>query len=134
MRHSLQRRFFASLQANVTYNYKADDFGELVVEQNAQVVREDNSDHSVRVGISYSPSKSFTLGSSYNYRLDREWAHEYQDLRELRQLKRRNQHQNMSLDMSYQPNRETRINMRGSRSRQRSGTFDSITATVMREL
>ena len=134
MRHSLNRRFFDSLALNTSYTYKADDFGELLVENGAQIVREDNSDHSIRFGASYSPNATLSLSTSYNYRLDREWGHEYFNQRESRFMRRRNSHQNLGGDISYKPSRSTSISMRGSRSRQRSGTFDSFSVTFTRQL
>ncbi len=133
MSHSINRQFFDGLKINTGYTYKADDFGELLVENGAQIVREDNSDHSIRFGTSYSFGY-LSLSTNYNYRLDREWSHQYFDQRETRFLLRRNAHQNLSANINYKPSRETSLSMRGSRSRQRSGTFDSFSVTFTRQL
>jgi hypothetical protein len=49
-------------------------------------------------------------------------------------LLRRNAHQNLSANINYKPSRATSLSMRGSRSRQRSGTFDSFSVSFTRQL
>jgi len=134
MVHSLRRRFFEHLQLNTRYSYRADDFGELTVESQKQVVREDNSDHNVSFGMSYSPSSTLTTSVNYTYRLDRQWEHQYANYQEERIRNRRNRHQNLGLSVSYNPSSVTRLTMRGSRSRQRSGTFDSFNVSYSRTI
>ena len=133
MSHSINRKLFDAFKINTGYTYKADDFGELLVENGAQIVREDNSDHSIRFGTSYSFAQ-FSLSTNYNYRLDREWSHQYFDQQETRFLLRRNAHQNLSANINYKPSRATSLSMRGSRLRQRSGTFDSFSVSFTRQL
>lgn len=133
MSHSINRKLFDALKINTGYTYKADDFGELLVENGAQIVREDNSDHSIRFGTSYTFAQ-LSLSTNYNYRLDREWSHQYFDQQETRFLLRRNAHQNLSANINYKPSRATSLSMRGSRSRQRSGTFDSFSVSFTRQL
>jgi hypothetical protein len=135
MNHSLRRPLLEHVHLNLRYAYTADDFGTLIVERGAQVVEEDNSDHSVNFGMSYNPSAAFSASVSYSYRLDRQWKHQYADFEESRLLSRRNQHRNLSLNLNYNPtDSPNRLTLRGSRSRQRSGTFDSFGVTYSRTL
>ncbi len=134
MSHSVNRKVFEHLRFNGRYGYSADDFGKLIVESGAQLVEEDNGDHSFSFGMSYSPSSIVTTSISYSHRLDRQWEHRYEDLRELRLERRRNQHQNLGMSISYNPSSATSLSMNGSRSRQKSGTFDSFSVSYTRTI
>ena len=126
MTHSLNRRIFENLRVNGRYSYIADDLGKLIVENSAQLVEQDNNDHKIAFGMTYSPSTILTTQINYSYRLDRQWDHTYVNLSEERVLAFRNEHQNLGASVTYRPSRATTLSMNGSRSRQRSGTFDSI--------
>lgn len=134
MRHSLRRSVLEHIQLNGGYTYKAEDFGILLVEDGVQIVEEDNNDHSLSFGMSYSPSTTFSTTVGYSYRLDRDWDHEYADFQERRILGSRNEHRNLNVSVSYSPGSGNSLTMRGSRSRQRSGTFDSFNVKYSRTL
>ena len=135
MNHSLRRKLFDRLSFNARYSYTADDFGTLIVENGAQVVEEDNGNHSANFGMTYTPSKDYSTSVSYAYRLDREWQHEYANFAETRVLNRRNRHRTLSVNFNWNPSDSAnKMTLRGSRSRQRSGTFDSFNATYTRSL
>ena len=134
MRHALQKRLIRNVQTSLSYAYRADDFGRYIVEDDAQIVEEDNSDHTASCGISYRPNKVVSLTSNYTYRLDRQWDHNYKDFHEFRSLVIRNQHENLSVSVDYRPTRNTTVNFRGSRSRQRSGIFDTFNVGYVRTL
>ncbi|NKB66319.1 MAG: hypothetical protein GKR89_04610 [Candidatus Latescibacteria bacterium] len=136
MSNTLQRKFFRHLQLNTSYSYRADDFGRLIVESGSQLVQEDNSDHSFRLGLSYTVSGQLSLGSSYGYSLDREWGHEYANQQELRFLRRRNARRNLGANISYNPKSKwvTSLTARASSSRQLSGTFNSFSITYGRAI
>ena len=135
MNHSLRRKLFDRLSFNTRYSYTADDFGTLIVENGAQVVEEDNGNHSVNFGMTYTPSKDYSTSVSYAYRLDREWQHEYANFTETRVLNRRNRHRTLGVNFNWNPpDSANKMTLRGSRSRQRSGTFDSFNATYTRSL
>ena len=84
--------------------------------------------------MSYSPSTTFSTTVGYSYRLDRDWDHEYADFQERRFLDRRNEHRNLNVSLNYSPGSGNKLTMRGSRSRQRSGTFDSFNVSYSRTL
>jgi hypothetical protein len=135
MNHTFRRKILNHLSLNTRYAYTADDFGTLIVENGAQVVEEDNSNHSVRFGMSYNPNGDYSTSVNYAYRLDREWQHEYANFEATRFLNRRNQHRTLSMSFNYNPvGSANKMTLRGSRSRQRSGTFDSFNATYTRSL
>ena len=134
MRHSIRRKFLDHLQLNLTYAYKADDFGKLIVESQAQLVEEDNNDHTLGFGMSFTPSSFFSLGTHYTHRLDRKWDHEYVNLQEERLLSFRNRHENLGMSIIYRPSKATNLAMRGSRSRQKSGVFDSFNVSYSRNI
>jgi hypothetical protein len=134
MRHAAQRRFTSALQVSSSYAYKADDFGRFIVEDKAQIVEEDNSDHSASCGVLYRPNKMFSVATKYTYILDRQWDHAYDNFREFRSLVIRNKHENLSVTFDYKPTRESTLNFRGSRSRQLSGTFDSFNIGYVRTI
>jgi hypothetical protein len=136
MNHSVRRKFLSHLSLNTRYAYTADDFGTLIVENGAQIVEEDNSNHSIRFGMTYTPSADYSTSVNYSYRLDREWQHEYVNFEEMRlQIRDPNRHRTLSMNLNYNPvGSDNKLTLRGSRSRQRSGTFDSINATYTRTL
>ena len=137
MNHSVRRRVLNHVTLNSRYSYSADDFGTLIVENGAQVVEEDNNRHSVGLGMSYSPSQALSLTTNYSFLLDRRWEHEYADSEELRvaDRARRNRNRSLSMSLSYNPtDSPNQLSMRGSRSRQRSGTFDTFNVTYSRAL
>ena len=98
------------------------------------MVKEDNTDHDLRFGLSFVPSKILSFGINYNYRLDRQWRYEYSTAQTERNLNQRNQHRNMGVNINYTPSSVTSLMMNASRSRQRSGTFDSVNITYSRTI
>jgi len=134
MRHTARRSFFNHVALNGSYTYRADDYGALLVEDESQIVEEDNSDHLMAVGVSYRPASELTVGANYSYRLDRQWEHSYANRTTVRDLAYRNPHRNLSANLSYTPGGLTSLSVRGSRSKQRSGTFDSLAVTLSRRV
>ncbi|MCY3664031.1 MAG: hypothetical protein OXH81_00085 [Gemmatimonadetes bacterium] len=135
MRHSLRRKILEALALNTRYEYKADDFGTLIAENGAQIVEEENAKHSVQFGMTYSASSDYSASASYSYRFDREWGYEYSMLAPSRFLNRRNTHRTLVATFNYNPvGSDNKLSLRGSRSHQRSGTFNSFSATYTRAL
>jgi hypothetical protein len=134
MSHSVRRKFFKALSSNFTYSFNADDFGTLLTENGAQIVNEENTDHAIRFGFTYSPNKDFSLGTNYSFRLDRQWELLYRNRQAERSLLRENQHRNLSLNLRYAPSELTALSMRFSRAKQRSGTFDTFTVDLSRTI
>jgi len=134
MGHSLRRKFFDHIQLNTRYTYTADDFGKLITESQAQIVEEDRGDHKVSFGMSYSPSTLLSTSVNYSYSFDRRWQHEYENFQEARVLGSRRKSRNLSLSLNYNPSDVTKLSLRGSRSRQRSGTFDSFNVSYSRTI
>lgn len=134
MAHSLRREFFDHIQLNTRYTYTADDFGKLITESQAQIVEEDRGDHKVSFGMSYSPSTLLSTSVNYSYSFDRRWQHEYENFQEARLLSSRRKSRNLSLSLNYNPSDVTKLSLRGSRSRQRSGTFDSFNVSYSRTI
>lgn len=134
MVHSVRRRVIDSMHLNARYTYNEDDYGVLLVERGAQVVAEDNSGHRFSVGMSYSPAKSLSTSINYNRSVDRQWQYDYANHGEQRYLSRRNEREGLSTSLNYNPDSGTTLSLRASRSRQLSGTFDSVTVTYSRSL
>ena len=135
MNHTLRRTILDHLSINTRYAYTADDFGALIVEYGAQWVKEDNADHSIRFGMTYSPRSDYSASVNYAYRLDNEWEHRYENSQEMRNLKRNNRHRTLSANLNYNPvGSNNKLTLRGSRSHQRSGTFDTFSANYTRSL
>ena len=135
MNHTLRRTILDHLSINTRYAYTADDFGALIVENGAQWVKEDNADHSIRFGMTYSPRSDYSASVNYAYRLDNEWEHRYENSQEMRNLKRNNRHRTLSANLNYNPvGSNNKLTLRGSRSHQRSGTFDTFSANYTRSL
>ena len=134
MRHTVRRSLLERIKVNANFRYSADDFGVLLVGNNAQIVEEDNADFSLGTGMSYRASTSLTLGMSYSYRLDRQWSLNYTATGVERELERRNPHRNMSTSVDYRPTGSTNVSARASRSRQRSGDFDSFSVNISRKV
>jgi hypothetical protein len=101
MAHGVQRRFFSALQLNGRYAYTAEDFGLLVVEDQSQLVKEEDADHTLSGGLSYSLAKSVSLGSNYSYRLDRQWTYDYRQGQEERLLNRCSRHRTLGMNLNY---------------------------------
>ena len=124
MTHGVQRRFFDALQLNGRYAYNADDFGLLVVEDQSQLVKEEDADHTLSSGLSYSLAKSLSLGANYSYRLDRQWTHDYHLGQEERLLNRCNRNSTLGMNLNYNRSagagsaEATSINMTVSRAHQ----------------
>lgn len=118
MRHAVQRRFFENLRLNSSYAYSADDFGLLIVEDQAQLVKEDNADHALSGGISYSLGKALSLGVNYSFRLDRQWTYDYRQGREQQLLNRCSRHRNLGVTLSYNPSQLSNMSFGVSRSHQ----------------
>ena len=134
MRHSLRRSVTDYFKANATYTFRADDTGILLVENSAQIVDEDNADHSVTVGARYVPSEVLTIATSYSYRLDRQWKYKYASTGGMRELKRSSPHRNLAVSAEFNPRTETTMSARFSRSKQQSGTFDSVSISISRRV
>ncbi len=134
MRHSVRRTVLEQIKVNANFRYSADDFGVLLVGKNAQIVEEDNADFSLGTGMSYRPTTSLTIGMTYSYRLDRKWSLNYTDQGVERDLERRSPHRNISTNVDYRPSGSTNVSARASRSRQRSGDFDSFSVNISRQV
>ncbi len=134
MRHSVRRTVLEQIKVNASFRYSADDSGVLLVGNNAQIVEEDNADFSLGTGMSYRPITSLTIGMTYSYRLDRKWSLNYTDQGVERDLERRSPHRNLSTNVGYRPTRSTNVSARASRSRQRSGDFDSFSVNISRQV
>jgi hypothetical protein len=134
MRHTFRRRVFEDLRLNGSYAFSIDDFGTLLVENGTQIVEEDNTDHRFTFGMSYRPDPRLSLGTSFNYRLDRRWDYTYFGGGTDRDLSSRNTHRNLVTSLEYLPDGYTGVKARFSRSKQRSGTFDDLTITLSRTL
>ena len=130
MAHTLSRSIIDNLSLNVNYRYSADDRGILLVENSSQIVEEDNADHSVGVSTRYKPSKALSIGTTFRYRLDRKWESSGEE----RDLRRRNQHRTFAVSAEFNPSPETRMSARFSRSRQLSGTYDTVNVTISRRV
>ncbi len=130
MAHTLSRSIIDNLSLNVNYRYSADDRGILLVENSSQIVEEDNADHSVGVGTRYKPSKALSIGMTYRYILDRQWKSSGEE----RDLRRRNQHRTFVVSAEFNPRPETRMSARFSRTRQLSGTYDSVNVLISRRV
>ena len=134
MSHTANRKIFDELKANGRYTYSADDFGKLIVDSGAQLLEVDNSDHAIAFGITYNPASVFSASVNTTYRLDRQWEHTYVRLLEERNLLRRNEHRNIGANIRYKPSSVTSLTLAGSRSRQRSGTFDTFSVNYNRKI
>ena len=134
MTHSLQRSVIDNFSLNVSYRYSADDRGVLLVENSSQIVEEDNADHSVSVSTRYKPSRALSIGTTYRYVLDRQWNYSYTSVGEERDLRRRNTHRTFAVNAEFTPRPETRMSASYSRSRQLSGTFESIRVLISRRV
>ena len=135
MVHSLRRKVLDDLALNVRYNYSANDDGTLILENGAQIVEEENTRYTLQFGMRYSPSPDYSAGATYTYKLDRQWDYQYSELAPSRSLNRRNKHRNLAADFNYNPvGSDNKLRLRGSRSRQRSGTFNSLNVTYTRTL
>ena len=85
--------------------------------------------------MTYSASANYSASASYSYRFDREWGYEYSTLAPSRVLNRRNTHRTLAATFNYNPvGSDNKLNLRGSRSHQRSGTFNSLNVTYTRTL
>jgi hypothetical protein len=134
MVHTGSRQFMDSIQLNGRYSYKANDFGTLLVERGAQIVEEDSNDHTASIGFGYAPLKQLTTSVNYSYGLGRRWQYEYANYVEDRYLKSRTERENISMSADYSAKSGTQLSVRGSRSRQLSGTYDSVSITYRRPL
>ena len=135
MGHSLRRKVLNDLALNTSYNYSADDDGTLILENSAQIVEEENATHSIQFGMTYSPSADYSAGASYSYKLARQWDYNYSALAQSRSLIRHNKHRNLAANFNYNPvGSDNKLTLRGSRSHQRSGTFNSLNVTYTRSL
>ena len=131
MGHRLQRSVIDNLSLNASYRYSADDRGILLVESYSQVVEEEKAAHRVTVGTQYKPSKMLSIRTTYGYALDRRWDWAGGGERDLR---RRNLHRSFSVSAEFNPRPETRMSGRFSRSRQLSGTYDSLAVSISRRV
>ena len=135
MSHSLRRKVVDDLALNARYDYSADDDGTLILENGAQIVEEENARYTLQFGMTYSPSADYSAGASYSYKLDRQWDYNYATLAQSRSLNRRNKHRNLLANFNYNPaGSKNKLTLRGSRSHQRVGTFNSLNVTYTRSL
>ncbi len=135
MSHSLRRKVLDDLALNARYNYSANDDGTLILENGAQIVEEENARYTLQFGMTYSPSADYSAGATYTYKLDRQWDYQYSTLAQSRSLNRANKHRTLAANFNYNPvGSANKLNLRGSRSRQRSGTFNSLSVTYTRTL
>ena len=135
MTHSLRRKVLDDLALNARYNYSANDDGTLILENGAQIVEEENARYTLQFGMTYSPSTDYSAGATYTYRHDRQWDYEYSTLAQSRSLNRRNKHRTLAANFNYNPvGSDNKLSLRGSRSRQRSGTFNSLNVRYTRTL
>ena len=134
MNHSAKRTLLERIKVNASFRYSADDFGVLLVDRGAQIVEEDNADYSISTGVSYRPLDALNIGLNYSYRLDRQWLLNYTPGRVDRELQRRNPHRNFSTNVNYVSGGSTTVSAQASRSRQRSGDFDSFSMNISRKV
>ena len=135
MAHSLRRKVLDQLALNARYNYSANDDGALILENGTQIVEEENAKYTLQFGMTYSPSTDYSAGATYTYRLDRQWDYDYSTLAQSRFLKRRNKHRTLAANFNYNPvGSDNKLTLRGSRSLQRSGAFNSLNVTYTRTL
>ncbi len=135
MAHSLRRKVLDDLALNARYNYSANDDGTLILENGTQIVEEENARYTLQFGMTYSPSPDYSVGATYTYRRDRQWDYEYFEFAQSRSLNRHNKHRTLAVSFNYNPvGSDNKLVLRGSRSIQRSGTFDSLNVTYTRTL
>lgn len=132
MRHSLKRSLFSSLSLSTNYNYTAYDLGTLLVEGDSQILEQENNDHGATFGMSYRPAEGVSMTMNYSIRLRRTWAVHYGREGVDRDLSYRNPHRTLTFSLNYSPAGSTGLSLYSSRSRQRSGTFDSLAITLTR--
>ncbi len=132
MTHRIQRSLFNSLSLSTDYAYSANDLGALLVEEDAQIVEEENNDHSAGFAMSYRPAEAVSMTMSYKIRLRRRWDVLYRRDVVERDRSYRNPHRTLRLGFNYKPAGYSGLNSSFSRSRQRSGTFDSLSITLTR--
>ena len=137
MGHTLRRKIIDALALNASYNYSSGDDGTLILENGAQIVEEENANYSVRFGMTYSPSAAYSATVSYRYKLDRQWNYNYSTLAQPRSLKRGfpNRHRGLSANFNYNPvGSNNKLTLGGSRTYQRSRTFNSLNVIYTRSL
>ena len=132
MRHSVKRSLFSSLSLSTNYNYAAYDLGTLLVEGDSQIVEKESNDHTATFGMSYRPAEGVSMTMNYSMRLRRIWDVLYGRDGVERDLDIRNPHQTLRFSLNYSPAGATGLSFYSSRSRQRSGTFDSLSITLTR--
>ena len=132
MRHSVKRSFLSSLSLSTNYNYSADDQGTLLPEENSQIVESESNDHSASFGMNYRPAEGVTVTMNYSIRLRRRWDDLYERAGVDRDPSFRNRHRNLRFSFNYSPAGSTSLSSYWSRSRQRSGTFDTLSVTLSR--
>ena len=106
------------------------------MENGAQIVEEENAKYSVRFGMTYSPSAAYSANASYKYSLNRQWKYDYSALAQSRSLSRLpNRHRILSANFNYNPvGSNNKLTLGGSRTYQRSRTFDSLRVAYTRSL
>ena len=136
MGHTLRRKVVDDLALNASYNYSSGDDGTLILENGAQIVEEENAKYSVRFGMTYSPSAAYSANASYKYSLNRQWKYDYSALAQSRSLSRLpNRHRILSANFNYNPvGSNNKLTLGGSRTYQRSRTFDSLRVAYTRSL
>ena len=136
MRHSLRRKVLNDLALSASYNYSADDTGTLLAENGAQIVEEESGKHSIQFGMTYAASADYSLSTTYSYRLDRQWEYNYSTLAPSRSLKRLpNRNRTLRATFNYTPvGSANKLTLTGSRNHQRSGTYNSFSASYTRSL
>ncbi len=134
MRHSASRSLLDGLRLSGNFAYSADDLGTLLLDRRAQIVEQDNADFNFGTNMNYRVNDELSCGVNYSSRLDRQWKWTYPVGGPERDLSRRNRHRTLGVSANYNPSSETSMNARASRSRQRSGTFDSFSVTFTRRV
>ena len=125
MRHSLQCRLVEGLRINMSYTHRAEDAGKLISEEGVQLLDEAGANRSISFGMRYSGGEAFSLATSYRHTLNRDWQYDFSREGNPRQLFRRT-HRTLRVEVGYSPAGNNSVSLNGSRSRQRSGTFDNF--------
>ena len=134
MRHSLQRSLGGHLHLNAGYTHRADDSGKLIGEEGVQLLDEAGANQSLRLGLRYSSGETFSCAASYSYTLDRDWQYDFLRREDPRQLVRSSRHRMLRAEVSYAPAGDNALRISGSRSQQRSGTFDNWQVVYTRQI
>ena len=134
MKHSASRSLLEGLRLKGNFSYSADDLGTLLLDRRAQIVEQDKAKFSFGTSMNYRVSDELSCAVNYSSRFDRQWKWTYPLGGPERELSDRIRHRNLAVSTNYNPGGETSMKARASRSRQRSGTFDSFSVTLTRRV